>query len=127
MFHGKRYGRSRRKGGNGMELTPEAVREIVAATVEELRRCGALRPFADLAYTEILSVLAAYYGGGETDGEITEALKSIENDAYYKIIPLNFRYGYSLERIAELFGVDVSTIKRNKKRLCIAVYEKING
>lgn len=110
-----------------MELTPEVVRKIVAATVEELRRCGALRSFADLAYTEILSVLSAYYGCGETDGEITEALKSIESDAYYKIIPLNFRYGYSLERIAELYGVDVSTIKRNKKRLCIAVYEKLNG
>ncbi len=110
-----------------MELTPEVVRKIVAATIDELRRCGALRPLADIAYTEILSVLAAYYGGGETEGKITDALKSIESDAYYKIIPLNFRYGYSLERIAELYGADISTIKRNKKRLCIALYEKLNG
>ena len=35
------------------------------------------------------------------------------------------QYDRAIERIAEVFGVEVSTITRNKKRLCLAIYNSI--
>lgn len=48
---------------------------------------------------------------------VEEALKTIENDKYYRIIPLKYWEGKTLEEIAEILGKEVSWIARNKKRL----------
>lgn len=103
----------------------EEIKLIVKETIEELKRSGILRSYNELAYAEVTSVLTAYYEGGESDTAVTEAIKGIEGDTYYKIIPLYFSYGYTIERIAEVFGVEISTITRNKKRLCLAIYNSI--
>lgn len=103
----------------------EEIKLIVKETIEELKRSGILRSYNELAYAEVTSVLTAYYDDGECDAAVTEALRTIEDDTYYKIIPLYFRYRYTIEKIAEVFGVEVSTITRNKKRLCLAIYNSI--
>lgn len=103
----------------------EEIRQIVRETIDELKRSGILRSYNEMAYAEVTSVLNAYYDDGECDTAVTEALRKIEGDTYYKIIPLYFSYGYTIERIAEVFGVEVSTITRNKKRLCLAIYNSI--
>lgn len=106
-------------------MNESEVRKIVIQTIQELKRSGLLRSASDLNYTEVSSVLTAYYDTGEQDKIIRRAIESIKGDAYYKIIPLYYSYGYTIERIAEELGVEVSTIVRNKKRLCLKIYEQI--
>lgn len=106
-------------------MTEEEVRQIVKQTVEELFKCGALRAFDDLAYTEAASLLAAYYQDGERDEAIRAAIESVAGDRYAKIIPLTYSYGYTLNEIAELMDVDVSTVSRNKRRLIVEIYRRI--
>lgn len=108
-----------------MKYDNDFIKEIVRQTVEELKRSGILKNDNELAYAEITSVLTAYYNEGESDPVITAALKDLEHDTYYKIIPLYFSYNYTIIKIAEVFGVEVSTIVRNKKRLCLAIYNAI--
>lgn len=48
---------------------------------------------------------------------IDAALESLKNDPYYKIIEMKYFENKSREEIAEYFGVDTSTITRNKNRL----------
>lgn len=84
-----------------------------------------LKSYKDIAYTEITSILSAYYNTGESDPHVKQALKKIEGDTYSEIIPLYYRERYTIERLAEYFDVEVSTITRNKKRLCLAIYNSI--
>ena len=45
------------------------------------------------------------------------ALKNIQDDKYYKIIELKYFEEMTLEYVAEKFGVDERTIRRQKNRL----------
>lgn len=106
-------------------MDKEMIREIVKETIMELHKSGLLKSIDEIAYTEVSSILKAYYDGRESDDTIREALKGIENDQYFKIIPLYFNYDYTIEKIAETLNVEISTIVRNKKRLCISIYNLI--
>lgn len=106
-------------------MDDESIRKIVKETIEELKRQGFLRSTNELAYAEISSILAAYYQEGQEDEIIRKAVEALQSDPYYKIIPLYFDYGYTIERIAEAFCVEISTITRNKKRLCLQIYNSI--
>lgn len=108
-----------------MEIDKAMIREIVRETVEELKRSGILKTINEFAYAEVTSILTSYYKDGQSDPVIRKALEDIETDTYYNIIPLYFDYNYTLEKIAEVLDVDVTTISRNKKRLCLAVYNAI--
>ena len=101
------------------------IKEIVRETIKELKRSGMLKNVSDMAYSEATALLRSYYKKGENNKAVAKALKEIEHDTYYKIIPLYFRYGYTVEEISEVFDVEPSTITRNKKRLCLTIYEKI--
>lgn len=48
---------------------------------------------------------------------INEALKTIEDDPYYKIVEMFYFKRQTIAEIAEYFNVDDKTISRNKKRL----------
>lgn len=52
---------------------------------------------------------------------IDEALDTLKVDSYFEIIPMKYFKGYTREEIAEYFGVDASTISRNKNRLINAL------
>ena len=106
-------------------MDEKAIKKIVCETIKELNKGGFLKPFSDFAYGEINTVLTDYYNDSESDLTIKEALKHIEKDPYYKIIPLYFNYQYTIEKIAEILDVEVSTIVRNKKRLCLMIYNAI--
>ncbi len=103
----------------------EFVREIVRQTIIELQRAGLLKDQRDTAYTEANDLLKRYYQKGEKDERITAALERIKHDPYFKIIPLNYGYGYTIDEIAQDFGVETSTISRNKKRLCIEILKHL--
>lgn len=44
-------------------------------------------------------------------------LADLENEKYFEIIPMKYFEKRTLEDIAETLNIDVSTVKRNKKRL----------
>lgn len=115
----------RNRGDFSVEYDKDLIKAIVRETIEELKRSGILKSFNELAYAEVTSVLTSYYKDGQTDTIVRNALKELESDIYYKIIPLYFDYNYTIEKIAEVFDVEVSTIRRNKKRLCLAIYDAI--
>ncbi len=48
---------------------------------------------------------------------IENALKEIENDEYYSIIPMIYFKGEKREKIADFFDTTETTISRNKRRL----------
>ena len=103
------------------------IRETVRATLDELRRNGQLRPPDDKAYSDIGRRLSAYFNTDDQDEEITAALAAVRDDRYYDIIPLYYAYHYTIEKLAEDYGVEPSTITRNKKRLCMQVWKMAQG
>lgn len=110
-------------------MTNKEIKEMMQATVlETLTTCkkmGLLKDLDGIAYKDATEMLAAYFNQGEKEMKITYALQVFRFDPYFRIIPLYFGDGRTLEDIAEEMGVDVSTIVRNKKRLCLAIYNEI--
>ena len=101
------------------------VQKIVKLTIEEMKKSGMLKELHDTAYKEVSAALFQYYAGCKTE-EIKKALQFIQNDTYYEIIPMYYRNRMTIERIAEYFGVEISTITRNKKRLCLLMWEYVS-
>lgn len=104
-------------------MTESEVKQVVKETINELRKQGLLK---DARYTEAAEMLTRFYADGETDLVIRSALKTISSDQYFKLIPLAYDYGYSNNQLAEVFGVDVTTVKRNKKRLCLQILSAVD-
>lgn len=103
-------------------MEQDEIRNIIKETISELKRQGLIR--ANTA-AEVSEMLMDYFHEGAVDERITEALKKIESDPYYKIIPLYYDYGETWERIAELFSVERNTIYRNRRRLLMLIYEAL--
>ena len=102
-------------------MTPEEIRQVVRITLEELdQRKGNY----DVANIKIGGELRAFFNGElSCNGNVFHALQHIQDDPYIDIIYSHYRDGLTLEAIADLLGKDVSTIKRNKKRLILKIYE----
>ena len=62
---------------------------------------------------------------GEFNSDVYEAIKSLRGDKYYEVLPLYFQNGFTLEKLAEEFNCETSTISRNKKRLCMEVLRRV--
>lgn len=104
----------------------EDIRKIIIEVLEELADREMLKPFNAGAYADISDRLYSYYDSGAKDYDVQTALKEIESDPYFQIIPLYFSELKTIETIAEMFDVEISTITRNKKRLCLQVYNKLS-
>lgn len=98
-------------------------KEIVRETINELNRRGLLKDDQTIKYREASEILREYYKAHQVDNQVWEALGIIGGDQYYTIIPLYFLKNYTIEKIAEILNVEVSTVSRNKKRLCIQFYD----
>ena len=107
-------------------MTPEQIREIVKITLDELQQRKQYKP-ADYSY--MLQVvdkrLYEFFSSRSSKCSVGHILNRLSDDPYIDIIFLQYRDGKTLEWIAEYMGVDVSTIKRNKKRLIMAIYEQL--
>ena len=103
----------------------ELIQKIVKATIAELKKSGMLKSSDDIAYREISDVLRSFYHG-DRQPKVRQALQTIEDDPYFEIIPLYFQQHQTIEKIAEILDVEVSTVTRNKKRLCLLVHDYIN-
>lgn len=100
----------------------EFIQMIVAETIRQLKKEGLLKNVTDTAYKDISDKLRRYYKNGETDPCMQKALAKLRDDPYFKILPLYFSYNYTIEELAEVFEVEISTISRNKKRLSLKIH-----
>lgn len=112
-----------------LELLEEVIRATVRETVSELRKTGYLRENDKLAYKSMADKLRSYFeavsDGKRADPAVKEALADIADDYYFPVIILYYRERKTIEQIAEIYNVEVSTITRNKKRLCLTMHHYI--
>ena len=107
-------------------MTPEQIREIVIMVLDELEKRKQYKPVNYVAILNKMDVRLFKYFKGDKDKELTRCLNALGEDEYIDIIYLAYRDGKTIEWMAEYFDKEVSTIKRNKKRLILAMYEALN-
>lgn len=105
-------------------MTPEQIREVVKITLDELTT----RKLIKDDYQSVLRVVETHlknYFNNQTCkvAGVSHALRTLSDDEYIDIIYLHYRDELTLESIAEYYDKEVSTIKRNKKRLIYKIYD----
>ena len=110
-----------------------SVEEIIKRTVEEtvtkMKVAGMLKGNDKTAYQKTEDLLRNYNcltvsGDPEVEQvvlQIESALRLINDDYYYDIIPMYYIQKRTREEIAERFNTSVTTISRNKNRLVNAL------
>lgn len=109
------------------EVMNETTEFTVKMTVGELKnRKMILTPEQEYMYIlrQISERLNDYFGGNE-DEEIQQILEELGDEKYINIIYLYYKDGMTLEQISFHYGVEVGTIKRNKKKLILKINELI--
>lgn len=111
------------------KMTQEQVREVVKITIDELIKAKFINTDSYQAILkQVEPTLNGFFKGTYKDCiSIDNILRQLSDDQYIDIIYLHYRDGKTLEWIAEYYSVDVSTIKRNKKRLICKIYELLEG
>lgn len=108
-----------------VNLLDEAITLTVRETISELKKTGFLRKDDKQVYKSISKQLRAYFGalldGEQPDPEMGRALENIIDDDYFPVILYYYQDGFTIEKIAEIYDCEVSTITRNKKRLCLMI------
>lgn len=103
------------------------VKRIVQITIQELKRQELLLDAERAAYKEISERLQRFYAPyAVEDKELSEAIEQLKDDKYRHILIMFYRDGYTVEEIAERLNVDVRTVSRNKKRLCLEIYSRMS-
>lgn len=106
-------------------MSPEQIREIVRATVEELIKQRALEGDNYKRIMQELNDRLYKYFAGAKDNELRKVLLQLSDDPYIDIIYLIYRDRKTIEWIADRMERDESTIKRNKKRLIMSIYREL--
>lgn len=105
-------------------MDKDQIRAVVRETVAELLRTGVLAKYdTSAAYIDVVRRIRDFYENGETDTEVARAIRCLDGDPYAALIPLYFGRGYTNERLAGYYNVEVSTIYRQKRRLCLMVFD----
>lgn len=107
-------------------MTQEEVAEVVQTVISVLIRQKLLKDPEDIVYRMISHRLFQHWmPASNPDYELEKVLKQLESDRYIYVILLFYRDLCTVETIAERMGVDVRTVSRNKKRLCIEIYKRL--
>ena len=86
-------------------LIRDGRKTAIEKTEELLRNYSIFKDITDQEYT--IKLVA----------KIEDALKDIEDDIYYDVIPMFYFHNETREYIAERFGCTETTVSRNKTRL----------
>lgn len=110
-----------------MDDVKTIIQSTVDYTIAKLKLCGLMKDSRQSAYQKTEQILRSYDDMKKSHSEdgvaekficiIDSALKQIEDDLYYDIIPMIYFEGKTREEVAEYFDTTVTTISRNKKRL----------
>jgi DNA-directed RNA polymerase specialized sigma24 family protein len=102
------------------------IRRIVRLTIQELKQKKLLFDDEQRAYKTISQRLQRFYSPiGYADDDLKSALDELKQDRYRPVLWMFYSEGLSNEAIAEPLGVDVRTVTRNKKRLCLELYMRL--
>ena len=107
----------------------EIIEKSIDRVIIRLRAEGILKTDEKTVMEKTEELLKRYEGFKLSDEPITrkilakvdDALKSVQDDPYYLIIPMSFFDHMSREEIADYFGVTERTITRHKSRLIDAM------
>ena len=100
--------------------------ETVNSTVLKLKAAGLMKDSRKTAYQKTEELLKNYSAFKKVEDQpttmklvniIEDALKDINADLYFEIIPMIYFEGMTREEVAEQFNTTVTTISRNKNRL----------
>lgn len=108
-------------------MTAEQIREVVKITLDELTARGMVKDSTIDAKRVVEGKLTEFFNNKGDGNGISYCLSTLSDDPYIDVIYLNYRDEITIERIAEIMDKDESTIKRNKKRLIIKMYELMEG
>jgi DNA-directed RNA polymerase specialized sigma subunit len=107
--------------------TRELIQETIDRTIAKLKLSGLMKDKRQTAFQKTEQILKNYNDLKKSYSEdgtakkfvdiVDNALKSIEDDSYYEIIPMMYFENHTREYIAESFDTTVTTISRNKRRL----------
>lgn len=105
----------------------DIIRETVDYTIVKLKLSGLMKDNRQTAFQKTEQILRNYNELKKSYSEdgtakkfvdiIDNALKELESDLYYEIIPMMYFENETREAIAEYFDTTVTTISRNKRRL----------
>lgn len=101
------------------------IEQTVKASILEFKKSGILKDSENVAYSDASSMIFSFYDADEKDQNIAYAISGQRFDPYFKIIPMYFKEKKTVDAIAEELQVDITTVFRNKKRLCLAIYNEI--
>lgn len=104
-------------------MTAEQIREIVKITLDELTQRKLIKDDYPVILTVVEGKLKAFFNDTGDSKGVSYALNQLSDDPYIDVIFLQYRDESTLEWIAEVMDREVSTIKRNKKRLVKRIYE----
>lgn len=112
---------------NNENLMKEIIAETVNTTVAKLKLSGLMKDNSLTAFQKTEKALRLYTSiqsghseNGISDRFITlvdKALKTLDDDPYYDVIPMIYFEGLTREQVAEYFDTTVTTISRHKTRL----------
>lgn len=105
-------------------MEKEEVQAIIRMTINELKRQGMIKANYVTVLKEVEPVLREYFRK-KNNRQIEYFLHDRSDDPYIDILYLHYRDNITIERIAVALEKDISTIKRNKKRLIMCIYEQI--
>ena len=103
-------------------MTETEIKKIVNVTVNQLLKDNMLKYSDSVIYDKMSESLRGYYSEGSNE-LLRLALDIVRTDPYYELLELYYRDNMTLEQIAEARYLDISTVVRNKKRLCIKLFE----
>lgn len=101
----------------------DVMARTVAYTLQQLQKEQERQDRA--VYEDASEILESYFWSKDKDEEVRKALEELRRDEYYDIIPMYYGDHFTIDYIAGKLNASVSTITRNKKRLCLKLYEKI--
>lgn len=106
-------------------MTPDHIKEIVKETVDELIKSKYIKvePY-EYILSEISKRLYSFFENRK-DREIHNILTQLSDDSYIDVIYLHYSECKTIEWIAEYLNKDARTIRRNKKRLVLKIYEML--
>lgn len=109
-------------------MTPEEIKEVVSIALDELITRKLINPEK---YQYILQGmdkrLYSFFNNKGDSAGVKYVLRQLSDDPYIDVIYMQYRERHTLERIAEYMEKDVRTIKRNKKRLIIQMYNLLES
>lgn len=104
-------------------MKDQQIKEIVNETLEQLLKGNMLKYNDLIIYERVSAQLKEYYKSATPDERITIALTQLRSHAYYDVLEMYYKDNMTLEQVAEAMYCDISTVVRNKKYLCLKIFE----